>query len=262
MNFWLCLWTDKWPSLFPSSNESGVFRTLRKFILVLFDDILVYSPDLSSHVEHLTTALTLLRENTLFAKLCKRSFAQSQVEYLGHIIYVEGVFADLNKLVCMVNWPKPKSVKGLFGFLGLTGYYRRYIKNYGEIARPLTKLLQKDQFKWSFEATTTFTNLKKTMSSNTVLALPYFTRPFIIETEASSKGIGVVLIQSGRPLAFLSKAFAPKYLGLSVYEKELLAILQAVTKWRSYLIEAHFIIKIDHQSLKFFMKQRLSTFLQ
>lgn len=100
------------------------------------------------------------------------------------------------------------------------------------------------------------------MSSTEVLALPDFTQTFVIETDASSKGIGAVLMQGGRPLAFLSKALAPKHLGLSVYEKELLAILQAITKWRSYLIGAHFVIKTDHQSLKFFMEQRLSTFLQ
>lgn len=100
------------------------------------------------------------------------------------------------------------------------------------------------------------------MSTTPILALPDFQKPFIVETDASFKGIGVVLMQGGRPLAYLSKALAPKHLGLSVYEKELLAILHAVSKWRAYLIGTHFIIKTDLQSLNFFMEQRLSTFLQ
>lgn len=128
------------------------------------------------------------------------------MEYLGHIISAKGVSADPNKIACMINWPEPKTVKALRGFF--TGYYRRFIRNYGEITRPLTKLLQKDQFHWDSEASTAFHKLKLTMSSTPVLALPDFSQPFIIRTDASSKGIGAVLMQGGRPLAFLSKALA------------------------------------------------------
>lgn len=182
--------------------------------------------------------------------------------YLGHIISAQGVSADPNKIAAMVSWPEPQNIKALRGFLGLTGYYRRFVRGYGEISRPLTKLLQKDQFSWTEEASTTFQNLKQAMSSTLILALPDFSQPFVVETDASSKGIGALLMQERKPLAYLSKALAPKHLGLSVYEKELLAIVHAVSKWRSYLMGAHFIIKTDHQSLKFFMEQRLSTFLQ
>lgn len=105
---------------------------LRKVILVFFDNILIYSLDFPAHVNHFTIAQLLLRENTLYAKLSKCSFAQPQVEYLGHIISVEGVSADLSKIDCILKWPKPKTVKALRGFLGLTDYYKKFIKGYGK----------------------------------------------------------------------------------------------------------------------------------
>lgn len=145
---------------------------------------------------------------------------QSKVEYLGRIISEQGVFADPTKIDAMFNWPEPATIKALRGFLGLIGYYIRFIKNYGEISIPLTKLLQKDQFNWGHEVAHSFQQLKQAIASTPVLALPNFSQPFIVETDASFKGIGVVLTQGGRPLAFLSKALVPKHLGLSVYEKE------------------------------------------
>lgn len=120
------------------------------------------------------------------------------------------------------------------------------MKSYGEISKSLTKLLQKDQFSWSDEAILAFNKLKHVMSSTPVLAFPDFKVPFVMENDASAEGIGVVLMQGGRPLAFLSKALAPKHLTLSIYETKLLAILQVVSKWRAYLIGSHFIFKTDH----------------
>lgn len=131
------------PASFQALMNKVFSAHLRKFILVFFDDILVYSSDLSSHVKHLEVTLALLRQHTLFAKLSKCSFAQNKVEYLGHIITAEGVSADPSKIACMLKWPEPTTVKGLRGFLGLTGYYRRFIRKYGEIARPLTTLYKR-----------------------------------------------------------------------------------------------------------------------
>lgn len=162
----------------------------------------------------------------------------------------------------MVNWPRPKSVKALRGFLGLTGYYRKFIKGYGVIARPLTELLKKNNFTWNPSAEAAFEKLKGMMSSTPVLGLPDFSKPFILETDASSKGLWVVLMQEGRLIAFLSKPIGVKVQGLSIYEKELLAVILVVTKWRHYLESFTFVIKIDHESLKCLLQQRLHTTVQ
>lgn len=115
-------------------------------MLVLFDDILVYSATMDDNVQHLRLVIQILRQEQLYAKRSKCSFCQNKVEYLGHIITREGVYTDPTEIEAMVNWPTPKSVKALRGFLGLRGYYRRFVKSYGVIIRPLTNFLQKNSF--------------------------------------------------------------------------------------------------------------------
>ncbi|XP_075112396.1 uncharacterized protein LOC142182219 [Nicotiana tabacum] len=135
----------------------------------------------------------------------------------------------------MHQWPTPTSIKALRGFLGLTGYYERFILGYGVISKPLTLLLKKGNFAWTKEATATFERLKEAMVKAPVLALPDFSKPFIVEVDASGSGIGAILIQKHHPIAYLSQALSPKNQGLSTYEKELLALILAVDKWRHYL---------------------------
>lgn len=162
----------------------------------------------------------------------------------------------------MINWPKPTTLKALRGFLGLTGYYRRFVKGYGVLSRPLTELLKKGNFKWGEEAEGAFQKLKEAMVTVPTLGLPDFNEPFTLETDACGVGMGAVLLQKGRPLAFLSQALNTRHLGLSIYEKEFLAVLMAVEKWRHYLEGSRFIIKTDHESLKFLLQQKLHTQLQ
>lgn len=180
----------------------------------------------------------VLRENQLYAKKSKCSFGVEKVEYLGHIISSQGVATDPKKIEAMQSWPTPKNVRQLRGFLGLTGYYRKFIRNYGEICKPLTIQLKKNAFSWNEEADKAFQTLKEALCSAPVLAMPYFNQPFILETDASDKGMGAVLMQGKRPIAFLSKALGVRNQGLSTYEKEFLALLTAVQKWRHYLQRA------------------------
>lgn len=198
----------------------------------------------------------------MFVKESKCEFGQDKVEYLGHIISDRGVEADDRKIQAMRDWPRPKNVKSLRGFLGLTGYYRRFIKRYGILSKPLTQLLKKGQFLWNTAAEEAFLQLKQLMSNTPILAVLDFSRPLIIETDACKSGVGAVLMQDGKPIAYLSKALGEKHLGLSTYEKELLAVIIATQKWRSYLLGHHFIIKTDQEALKHLMEHKITTGLQ
>ena len=201
---------------------------------------------MTEHLDHLRTVFTILQTNLLYAKSSKCVFCSSHVEYLGHVISAAGVSTDPHKIQAILNWPLPgNNIKHLRGFLGLTRYYRRFVKGYGIICKPLTQLLKKDAYKWNEEATAAFNQLKFMMTQPPVLALPDLTQQFIIETDACSKGMRAVLMQAGHPIAFISKAFGVKQQALSTYERELLAILLAVTKSRHYLWGQHFTIPLQ-----------------
>jgi len=132
------------------------------------------------------------------------------VEFLGHIISEQGVATDPHKIQVIINWPLPTGLKQLRGFLGLTSYYRRFIKGYGSICKPLTQLLKKDVIGWNEVATAAFNLLKKVMTSAPVLALPDFNITFIVKTDASMTRVGAVLMQEGHLIAFISKSLGLK----------------------------------------------------
>lgn len=150
-----------------------IFRDyIGRFVFVFFDDILIYSTDMNEHLKHLELVFQRLRDNHLYVKRSKCAFAQSKIEYLGHVISSQGVAADENKIIAMQQWPSPKNLKSLRGFLGLTGYYRRFVKHYGSLSRPLTNLLKKGAFKWNAQAEYAFQQLKAAMCNTPVLRLP------------------------------------------------------------------------------------------
>jgi hypothetical protein len=251
--------TSHVPSTFQGLMNFIFNPFLQKFVLVFFDDILIYSKSWEDHVRHVDKVLQLLKEKKLYAKPSKCFFGVKEVDYLGHIVSHEGFKVDPNKIKAMMDWTIPKTLKNLRGFLGLTGYYHKFVRHYGRITSPLTTLTKKDAFSWTPEATKAFEQLKEVMCKALVLTTPEFTKTFIVECDASGNGIGVVLMQEGRPLAFESRPLKGKDLHKPIYEKEMMEILHALKKWRPYLIGRHFKVKTDHDSLKYFLEQRLSS---
>ena len=143
---------------------------------------------------------------------------------------------DPKKITAILDWPRPITLKALKGFLGLNGYYRKFICGYGAIAKPLTDLLKKDAFEWSPRVNEAFLALKQAMTQAPVLALPNFSKTFVVECDAYGSSIGAVLLLDNRPITFFSKAIKGCELGLSAYEKEMMVLVAAVQKWRPYLL--------------------------
>jgi hypothetical protein len=182
------------PATFESVMNVILAPLLRKCVVVFIDDILIYSKSWEDHLQHITEVLTILHHNHFHIKISKCSFAKQQLTYLGHIVSSQGVATDPSKIESIKDWPQPLNVKDLRSFLGMVGYYRRFVPQFGLICKPLTNLLKKGNlFVWTSETEAAFQALKKALISALVLALPNFSLPFTIETNASSKGIGSVL---------------------------------------------------------------------
>ena len=203
--------------------------------LVFFDDILIYSSSWSEHLQHVRLVLDALRAHDLHLKRSKCSFGSSSVAYLGHVISARGVAMDSAKVEAMASWPKPRSARGVRGFLGLAGYYRKFIRDFGAIAAPLTRLLRKEAFAWTTEAAEAFAALKQALSTGPVLQMPDFERQFVVDCDASGTGFGAVLHQGSGPHAFFSRPFAARHVKLAAYEREHIGLVQAVRHWRPYL---------------------------
>jgi hypothetical protein len=247
------------PSTFQSLMNHVFHPFLHHFVLVFFDDILIYRKNWTDHLTHVDQVLHLLSQHQLFLKQSKCAFGASEVEYLGHLVGKDGIRVDPKNIEAMQDWLHPKTLKRLHGFLGLTRYYHKFVKNYGKIAAPLTALLKKNSFTWTPAATQYFQTLKMTMCTTQVLALPNFTKTFVLECDASGKGIIIFLMQEGQPLAFTNKKMSERNLGNPIYEKEMLAILHVVELWHHYLLGKCFQINTDHQSLKYFLEQCISS---
>lgn len=165
---------------------NNIFRPfLLQFMLVFFDDILLYSTSMTNHLTHLTTAFSVLCDHGLKLKLSKCEFAQPSMSYLGHVLFSAGVVVDPQKICCIQNWPKPKTLKALCGFLGIMGYYHKFVCHYGLLTKPIIDMLKRDGFIWSISSTQAFTSLKQSLATTLVLALSDFTQPFILECDAS-----------------------------------------------------------------------------
>lgn len=206
------------PGTFQEAMNSTLAPYLRKFVLVFFDDILIYSRTFEEHIMHIKLVFELLVKDQWKVKFSKCTFAQKQISYLGYVISEQGVSTDPAKISAISQWPSPTNAKELRSFLGLAGYYRKFVRHFGVISKTLTELLKKHTiFVWTPHHEASFNTLKTALFSAPVLALPNFSKVFSIETDASGLGVGAVLMQEGHPLAFISKAFGLESQELSTY---------------------------------------------
>jgi hypothetical protein len=199
------------------------------FIVVFIDDILIFSKMMEEHEEHLRLVLEKLRSNQLYAKFSKCEFWLTEVAFLGHVISVGGVSVDPGKVKDVLNWMPPTTVSEICSFLGLAGYYHRFIKDFSKIAKPMTKLLEKNKaFKWTKECQASFAELKKRITSSPVLILPDLTQKFDIYCDASRQGLGCVLMQEGQVVCYASRQLRKHEWNYPTHDLELAAVAHAL----------------------------------
>ena len=230
---------------------------LDRFVIVFIDDILVYSGSLEEHSEHLRIELHTLRERQLYAKLSKCQFWLDMVAFLGHVISVEGVSVDPYKIEAVVNWKPPKNVSEVRSFLGLAGYYRKFVEGFSKIAAPQTKLTRKDvKYDWVDACQQSFKELKGRLTLIPVLALPNGRDGFVVYSDASRQGLGCVLMQNDRVIAYASRQLKKHEENYPTQDLELAAVVFALKIWRHYLYGVPCRIFTDHKSLQYIFTQK------
>ncbi|WVZ98177.1 hypothetical protein U9M48_043646 [Paspalum notatum var. saurae] len=229
------------PSTFMRLMNHVLRAFIGKFVVVYFDDILIYSKSLEEHMNHIRQVLDELRKEKLFANLEKCSFCTNHVVFLGFVVSAKGIEVDETKVKAIKDWPTPT---------------RRFVKDFSTIAAPLNELTKKGvEFKWGSSQENAFQELKKRLTEAPLLVLPDFTKTFEVECDASGIGIGGVLMQQGKPVAYFSEKLGGAQLNYSVYDKELYALVRVLETWQHYLWPKEFVIHSDHEALKYLKGQ-------
>ncbi|GKC16478.1 putative reverse transcriptase domain-containing protein [Tanacetum coccineum] len=230
---------------------------LDKFVIVFIDDILIYSKNKEEHEEHLKIILELLKKEQLYAKFSKCDFWLESVQFLGHVINNKGVHVDPAKVEAIRNWSAPTTPKEVRQFLGLAGYYRRFIEGFSLISKPLTKLTQKNKkYEWGTEEDEAFQTLKHKLCSAPILALPEGTENFVVYCDASLKGYGAVLMQREKVIAYASRQLKKHEENYTTHDLELGAVVFALRLWRHYLYGTKCTVYSDHKSLQYILDQK------
>ena len=223
--------------------------------LVYLDDIIVLGKTFHNHLQHLSQVFQKLRDANLKLKVQKCSFCQESVQFLEHIVSSKGLTADPAKIQRVVDWPIPTTKREVQQFLGLVSYYRRFIRNCAQIAKPLHQLTEQSKsFSWTVECDQAFQRLREQLTTPPVLVFPDFTKEFMLDTDASDQGIGAVLsqIQSNgqeRVIAYASRLLSKAERHYCITRKELLAVVVFLNHFRQYLLGRKFILRTDHGSL-------------
>ncbi|KAL5563785.1 hypothetical protein UlMin_033532 [Ulmus minor] len=230
---------------------------LDKFVIVFIDDILIYSKTKEEHDEHLRITLRTLEEHKLYAKFSKCEFWLDKVHFLGHVVSKDGVSVDPAKIEAVSKWPAPTNVTEIRSFLGLAGYYRRFVEGFSSLAAPLTALTKKGKkYEWTGKCEESFQELKRRLTSAPILTIPNGEEGFVIYSDASKIGLGAVLMQNGKVIAYASRQLKDHERNYPTHDLELAAVVFALKIWRHYLYGVHCQIFTDHKSLKYFFTQK------
>ena len=247
------------PGTFMQLMNTVFADMLDKSVLCFLDDILIFSKTEEEHERHIREVLARLRKEQLYVKMSKCAFMQREVAFLGHRIGADGLRVAPDKVRAVQEWPKPDSVTAVRSFLGLANFYRRFVKDYSQIALPLTELTKEVTgagFKWGAEQQQAFEALKAALCSPPVLLVPDQSKPFVLNTDACKYAIGAVLQQDQgnglQPVAYFSAKMSDAERNYDVREQEFMALLRACQHWRHYLHSEHpFTLRTDHESLKY-----------
>jgi hypothetical protein len=244
------------PAYFMYLMNSVFMQELDKFVVVFIDDILIYSKTPEDHVKHLHVILQRLRDHHLYAKFSKCEFWLDTVKFLGHTISSDGISVDPSKVQEVMDWKPPTSVDQIRSFLGIAGYYHRFIPDFSRIAKPMTELLKKGvKFSWDQKCDDAFHILRDHLTTAPVLAQPDVSKPFDIYCDASGTGLGCVLMQDHRVIAYASRALRVHEQNYPTHDLELAAVIHALKIWRHHLMGAKCHIYTDHKSLKYIFTQ-------
>jgi hypothetical protein len=229
---------------------------LDKFVVVFIDDIFIYSKEEEEHEKHLHLVLQKLRDHPWYAKMSKCKFWLKEVPFVGHVILEGGIYVNPSKIQDVLSWNTPTSVTDIPSFLGLAGYYRRFIEGFSKISKPMTELLGKDKkFEWSTKCKAIFQALKKRFTTAPVLVMPDMEKSFSIYYEASGQGLGCVLMQDGHVMVYASRQLRKHEQHYPTHDLELAAVVHTLKVWRHYLIGKRCEIYSDHKSLKYIITQ-------
>jgi hypothetical protein len=224
-----------------------------KFVVVYLDDILIFSKTAKEHLSQLRQVLQTLRENQFYAKPKKCDFMKEEISFLGHRVSANGIKVDPEKVRTVADWKVPKDVHGVCSFLRLANYFRRFLQGYSKMVVPLTNLTRKDKrWKWTEECQEAFENVKHALTNAPVLAPPELQKPFEMVLDASGVGLGAVLLQDGRPVAFKSRKRSPAEQNYTVTQQEMLGVIHALKTWQCYLEGSVFTNVTDHCPNTFF----------
>lgn len=244
------------PATFQRMMDEILREYLYKFCFVYMDDVVIFSKSLPEHIDHIKKIFKTLREVNLKVQLDKSEFLSKEVAFLGHIITPEGIKPNPSKIEAIQRYPMPKSTKEIKSFLGLIGYYRRFIKNFAKTTFPITKCLRKGHEKHigNQEYHEAFLKCKELITNSPVLQYPDFTKSFKLTTDASNIALGSVLSQNEHPIAYYSRTLNSAERNYSTIEKELLAIIDSTKHFRPYLYGQKFLIETDHNPLVWLSK--------